>query len=49
MQLPAKQTRTAAQLAMQTRAVAQGLSVSFHIGLHGGAYVRIDGQTEVTS
>ena len=31
----------------------QGLSISFHIGLHGGAYVRkderTDGRTEVTS
>ena len=24
----------------KTRFAAQGLSVSFHIGLHGGAYVR---------
>ena len=51
MQLPAKQTRAAAQLATQfpaeklTRVAAQGLSVSFHIGLHGGAYVRTGGQS----
>ena len=51
MQLPAKQTRAAAQLATQfpaeklTRVAAQGLSVSFHIGLHGGAYVRTGGRS----
>ena len=27
--------------AVKRRAAAQGLSVSFHIGLHGGAYVRM--------
>ena len=32
------------------RVAAQGLSVSFHIGLHGGAsYGQTDGRTEVTS
>ena len=51
MQLPAKQTRAAAQLATQfpaeklTLVAAQGLSVSFHIGLHGGAYVRTGGRS----
>ena len=27
----------------------KGFRVSFHIGLHGGAHVRTDGRTEVTS
>ena len=51
MQVPAKQTRAAAQLATQfpaeklTQVAAQGLSVSFHIGLHGGAYVRTSGRS----
>ena len=51
IQLPAKQTRAAAQLATQfpaeklTRVAAQGLSVSFHIGLHRGAYVRTGGRS----
>ena len=35
MQLPAEKKRVA----------AQGLSVSFHIGLHGGAYVRTYGRS----
>ena len=29
----------------KTRVAAQGLSVSFHIGLHGGAYVRTVGRS----
>ena len=33
----------------KTRVAAQGLSVSFHIGLNGGADVRTDVRTEVTS
>ena len=42
------------QLVMQLpavikRAAAQGLSLSFHIGLHGVANVRSVGRTEVTS
>ena len=39
MQLPAEKKRVA----------AQGLNVSFHIGLHGGAYARTDCRTEVKS
>ena len=46
MQLSPEETRPAAQLATQfpaeklTRVAAQGLTVSFHIGLHGEAYAR---------